>query len=418
MRTIYLHLLISILLLLPVLSCSDLIDVMHEQTFLSSEAPSDLEADALTSASIKLTWTDNSTSEDGFDLQRSLLSDFSITEYIDLVSDSVSYVDKALDTDNTYYYRIQAYDGTLLSEWSNIAEVDLSDTPGNLTAPSNLVAVLSDSTTSELTWTDNSDNETSFVIHRSESSGFTTFSTISVLEDSVSHTDSGLVEGNAYYYRIAAVNSEGTSSFSNTASVSAINDTVVQVSFTDGTEWSGYEKVYTIWVANEAESFYQNIYVCNRIKLQNLASLGLPYWQENFRSFFTSTEIDDISGATISTGDFQESIILEDNNIREFTVYFEVDHSFDGNDWFSDQPAVLYKVDVDLEDNISSYTMDFIGWTPNENTNGGIPGGVFGVLNTVLGYIINLNDGLGGFGALEPEPATDLVGGLTVEINP
>jgi hypothetical protein len=194
--------------------------------------------------------------------------------------------------------------------------------------------------------------------------------------------------------------------------------TEIRVRFTDGIEHGGGDKIYTIWLANADENFYRNIYVCDHVVAQDLTGTLLPYWEKNIREFFTETEIDAVSGATIKTGNFTDSIVLSDDTIRQFTVYFEVDHSWDDNDWFTDQPAILFSADIDLDNPQPSYTMEFAGWTPNENTDEGTPGGVFGILNTVIGYILNLNDGSGGFGDLEPEPATDLVGGLVVEINP
>lgn len=233
--------------------------------------------------------------------------------------------------------------------------------------------------------------------------------------DAIDSLDTGLAAGHTYYYRLRA----GSSAFCETGPVKtpdAATDTVVKVNFIDGIEHGG-QKIYTIWLANPGQNFYRNISVCDRIKKQNLTGTGLPYWQENVRPHFTSSEIDAVSGPTVVTGNFTREITLDQNAPRQFTVYFEVDHSWDDNDWFSDQPAVLFAADVDLDNPRTSYTMHFIGWTPNENTDGGEPGGIYGVLNTVLEYILKLKTAAGGFGGDEPEPATDQVGALTVTIE-
>lgn len=383
-------------------------------------APSNLDVDAISSASTKLTWQDNSSNEDGFYLHRSLNSDFSSYTEIDLNANSISYVDKNLASDNTYYYRIMAFDGSIHSEWSNTVDATPVSNATIPIAPSGLSGSAINSFSVSLNWTDNSDNESSFILQYDDENSFTNPSERTITANQQTLTLSSLTSETTWYFRIAAQNITGTSSWSNIAPIETPQEnteTVIQVSFEDGTEWGG-QKVYAIWLANETENYYQNIYICNRINLQNLTGTGLPYWENNVRSFFTSSDIDDISSATVATGDFIESVILTDNSITEFTVYFEIDHSWDGNDWFSDQPAILYSAEVNLLDSVSTYTMDFIGWTPNENTDGGIPGGVDGVLNQILGFITNMNDGANGFGELEPEPATALVGGLTVDINP
>lgn len=63
-----------------------------------------------------------------------------------------------------------------------------------------------------LTWLDNSDNETSFRIQRSpDDSTWATIDTIGV--NSTAYTDTGLVPGTTYYYRVCAVNTYGSSPY-------------------------------------------------------------------------------------------------------------------------------------------------------------------------------------------------------------
>ena len=57
-------------------------------------APSELEADALTGATVKLTWQDNADDEEGFTLQRSLSSDFSSVEVVKIDSDELKYIER------------------------------------------------------------------------------------------------------------------------------------------------------------------------------------------------------------------------------------------------------------------------------------------------------------------------------------
>ena len=73
-----------------------------------------------------------------------------------------------------------------------------------------------------LTFTDNATNETGFVIQRSRHGGaFVQIDTAPARNNtgSVTFVDTTVVAGNAYAYRVAAVNAAGMSAYSNTASV-------------------------------------------------------------------------------------------------------------------------------------------------------------------------------------------------------
>ena len=85
-------------------------------------------------------------------------------------------------------------------------------------APSVLSGTAKSRTQISLTWMDNSSNEANFVLERSANS--VTFSTVATLvAKTTSYTNSSLVANTLYYYRIRAVNSYGSSNYSNTISV-------------------------------------------------------------------------------------------------------------------------------------------------------------------------------------------------------
>jgi len=54
--------------------------------------------------------------------------------------------------------------------------------------------------------------------------------------------------------------------------------------------------------------------------------------------------------------------------LRPTRRLFATDRSFDKNDWFGDQPALLYSAIVDLENPQPSYSLTLEAWTPNEGT--------------------------------------------------
>lgn len=87
-------------------------------------------------------------------------------------------------------------------------------------APSNLAATAASESRVDLTWTDNSDNETGFRIERCEGSACSGFAQIgTTAADVATYVDLTVAGGKTYRYRVRAVNTAGTSSYSNIASV-------------------------------------------------------------------------------------------------------------------------------------------------------------------------------------------------------
>lgn len=90
--------------------------------------------------------------------------------------------------------------------------------PSPPAAPSNLVATPAGTSSINLTWADNSTNETSFVLMQSSSSGGIFNKLITIPANTTSYTDVGLGSSATYYYKIQATNAGGNSSWSNEAS--------------------------------------------------------------------------------------------------------------------------------------------------------------------------------------------------------
>ena len=86
-----------------------------------------------------------------------------------------------------------------------------------LNAPSGLTATAASTSQINLAWTDNSSNESNFVIQRATNSSFTSPTAITVAANATSYQDTGLSASTTYYYRVQATNSSTSSSYSNTA---------------------------------------------------------------------------------------------------------------------------------------------------------------------------------------------------------
>ena len=181
-----------------------------------------------------------------------------------------------------------------------------------------------------------------------------------------------------------------------------------------------YKNIYVIWAENSAESFYYPVYICKRLLDGTLTNTALPYWKVNKYPHMKESDIDAVTGATVQKADFNVPFRLPSDAPRQFTVCFETDVAYNKNDWFNDQPAILYQADIDLDDPQTEYDLVFTGWTANEGTAGVISGADFGELQTETRYITNFKDitAPGGFGLYDSRSQTNLVGenGARVEL--
>jgi len=91
-------------------------------------APSGLSATAASQTQINLSWTDNSTNETGFKIERSLTSGSGFSQIATTSANAVSYSDTGLSAAITYYYRIRAYNADGNSDYSGEANATTQST--------------------------------------------------------------------------------------------------------------------------------------------------------------------------------------------------------------------------------------------------------------------------------------------------
>lgn len=96
-------------------------------------------------------------------------------------------------------------------------------------APSNLTAHLVNSGEAELSWSDNSSDESGFKVERKTGSAGAWAEIATVAANVNMYRDIGLALGNTYYYRVRSYNPNGYSSYSNEANVSLETDNVPPV---------------------------------------------------------------------------------------------------------------------------------------------------------------------------------------------
>ncbi len=162
---------------------------------------------------IGLLWTDTSTIETGFEIQRKTGSD-PFTDIGTVGANTTSFLDPGLAPETTYTYRVRAVNGVDASGYS--AEVSKAtpatpDTPpdGN---PANLQATMIHPRRVDLTWEDHASNEAFSLIARSVGAGL--YATLATpILDVESYSDTTVLPEKTYSWMVKAQNNLGSSLF-------------------------------------------------------------------------------------------------------------------------------------------------------------------------------------------------------------
>ena len=180
------------------------------------EAPTNLQAEAISDTQIDLEWEDRSNNEDGFTIERRT-GGGSWLQIADLGSEVESYSNHGLECETQYEYRVVAYNGNGTSGYSDTASARTKDCPLEApVAPTNLVADAVSDTRIDLEWNDNSNNESGFKIERRLTAGGTWSQIAIVGQGQETYLDSPLECDTQYSYQVRAYNGAGDSPYSNT----------------------------------------------------------------------------------------------------------------------------------------------------------------------------------------------------------
>ena len=172
-------------------------------------APSNLNANAPSSSTIRVTWIDHSDNESGFKIWQKKESG-SWQHNCSVGTNVTSKNINGLQEGTKYYYRVRAYNVGGDSTFSNTTS---ETTPPN--APSNLNASTLSSSGIRVTWIDHSNKESGFEIWQKKESGSWQLKT-TVGANVKSKNINGLQEGTKYYYRVRAYKGSVNSNWSNT----------------------------------------------------------------------------------------------------------------------------------------------------------------------------------------------------------
>jgi len=183
--------------------------------------PANLTASAVSGSQINLAWTDGSTNELGFKIERctgASCSDFA--QVATVPANFTSYSDTGLASSTSYSYRVRATNGIGDSAYTNVASATTFTPPA---PPSNLTASAVSSSQINLAWTDGSTDELGFKIERCTGASCSNFTqVVTVSANVVTYSNTGLSPSTSYSYRVRAYNGVGDSAYTNVASATTL----------------------------------------------------------------------------------------------------------------------------------------------------------------------------------------------------
>jgi hypothetical protein len=140
--------------------------------------------------------------------------------------------------------------------------------------PSNPAAVAVSSSQINLSWTDNSTNETGFKIERKTGAGGSYSQIATVGANVTTYANTGLTAGTTYYYRVRAYNASGDSAYSNEASATTMSGTTtaVRIARTPPVYFSTFQAAYNAAVSgdiiqSQALHFTENLTINRNINV-------------------------------------------------------------------------------------------------------------------------------------------------------
>jgi uncharacterized protein (TIGR02145 family) len=157
--------------------------------------PSNISVDALSDIAVQVSWRDNSTFEQGFQIERSNGASFLPLEEVS--ANTTSYSDSSFEYGAEHIYRVAAITESNTSFWVSSSGINIG-----IPVVSNLEALPLNDAQIQLSWDDNSDSEDGFKIERDSGSGFVSVG--EVKNDILVFTDSQLHYGQSYRYRVAS----------------------------------------------------------------------------------------------------------------------------------------------------------------------------------------------------------------------
>jgi hypothetical protein len=180
------------------------------------KAPSGTAAKPLNSTTVAVTWADNSDDEDGFRVERSLVSCVGTWEPAGTTGpNTTSFTDGGRVAEQVLCYRVRAFKASSLSGPS-LETVTIPPA-----AATQLTATMVVNAASDLAWTDNSQVEDGYEVRRAAAQGGPYSKVGFVGLNTTSYRDNNLTSGTTYWYRVLTSKNWGFSDPSHEAATTA-----------------------------------------------------------------------------------------------------------------------------------------------------------------------------------------------------
>ena len=185
-------------------------------------APTALTTPTVTYNAVSLSWSDNSTNESGFKVERSA-DGVVFSEVGTLGADTRSFNDPTVSKLTTYYYRVRAFNGSGGSAYSNTVSAKTPDAPPPPpSAPTSVSAVDDKDGTATVVWVVGASTAASFEVRRetwdSRKNAWTAGATVATVPSNVLSIDDKSGAG-TFRYSVRATNSGGVSGYAGPVSV-------------------------------------------------------------------------------------------------------------------------------------------------------------------------------------------------------
>jgi hypothetical protein len=120
-----------------------------------------------------------------------------------------------------------------------------------------------------------------------------------------------------------------------------------------------------IWLENMSSYHIKTLYNDNEKN-------SLPYWAYKVKEYENAKKeakkkppekVDAISSATPNASFDPRDYILPKRNTQPFYLLIEVNHTGDANQYYKDQPSLIYKVEIDNKDSKIFQVLDMVGYS-------------------------------------------------------
>jgi hypothetical protein len=200
---------------------SDALDSPLGSVVTTTTTPASLAATAASTSQINVTWSGNSgnTNITGYTIAFATNSSFSgaTYQYVNGTG-STSWSHTGLAPGTTVYYKIKAEGTSDAYDSAFTSPITATTNTSAPNAPSNLSASVVSSSQINLTWTDNSTNETGFEVKRATDSGFTQNVSWTGGIQGSSYSVTALNPSTTYYFKVRAQSASQSSAYSNAVS--------------------------------------------------------------------------------------------------------------------------------------------------------------------------------------------------------